>query len=186
MKQTASQTVGPYFRIGLIDGKAQNVLLNEQTLGERIVITGRVLDGDAVPVPDAMLEIWQPDAQGIFNHPTDPLHEQADPHFNGFGRAENHEGGLYRFETVKPGGRDGAAPFINVTIFARGMLTHAMTRIYFDDEATNATDAVLNSVEAERRQTLIATLDNSETTPIYHFDIHLQGDRETVFFEPAF
>lgn len=184
MLQSASQTVGPFFRIGLIYSKAQSNLVNEDTSGERITLTGVVFDGDGQPIPDAMIEIWQPDSNGIYNHPLDPLHEQADSHFHGFGRAENRNEGKYEFKTIKPGGRDGMPPYINVHVFARGMLTHAMTRVYFSDEAANAEDAVLNSVEAERRSTLIATREDSDRGPVYRFDIHMQGEDETVFFNP--
>jgi protocatechuate 3,4-dioxygenase alpha subunit len=185
LNPSASQTVGPYFRIGLIYGQSQNDLLQEKTSGQPIRIIGLVLDGDDQPITDAMVEIWQPDANGIFNHPADPLHDQADPHFRGFGRAENRHGGRYEFKTIKPGGRDGQAPFINVRVFARGMLIHAITRLYFEDEATNAGDPTLNAVDEARRPTLIAALDESGDLPTYTFDIHMQGDRETVFFDPV-
>ncbi len=181
MKQSASQTVGPFFRIGLIYGDPQNDLVQEKTAGERIEITGMVLDGDDQPITDAMVEIWQPDANGIFNHPTDPQHEQADPHFRGFGRAETRKGGVFTFRTIKPGGRDGQAPYVNVYLFSRGMLTHAMTRIYFDDELANAADPVLNSIDSARRHTLIAAREGMST---YRFNIRFQGDDETVFFNP--
>ncbi len=184
MKQTASQTVGPFFRIGLIYSRALNNLVNENISGERITLTGVVLDGDGQPIPDAMLEIWQPDARGIFNHPLDPLHDQADPHFRGFGRAENREAGKYEFKTIKPGGRDGMPPYINVHVFARGMLVHAMTRIYFSDEPDNDRDPALNAVESERRHTLIANREETDGPPVYRFDIHMQGEDETVFFNP--
>ena len=184
MKQSASQTVGPFFRIGLIHSQAQNNLVDEQTAGERITLTGAVYDGEGQPILDAMIEIWQSDAEGIFSHPLDPLHAQADPHFRGFGRAENRDGGRYEFKTIKPGGRNGMPPYINVHIFARGMLIHAMTRIYFSDEPANTGDPVLSSVETERRHTLIATREESEGPPVYRFDIHLQGENETVFFSP--
>jgi protocatechuate 3,4-dioxygenase alpha subunit len=180
--QTASQTVGPYFRIGLIYGEPQNNLVREATAGERIHLTGIVYDRDGVPVPDAMVEIWQPDANGIFAHPQDPRHAEADPHFRGFGRAENREGGVYTFHTIKPGGRDGAAPYINVYVFARGMLIHALTRLYFDDEPATAADPVLASVDPARRHTLIATRQTGDTPATYRFDIRLQGADETVFF----
>ncbi len=182
MKQTASQTVGPYFRIGLIYGKPQNNLWQEQTKGQRILITGQVLDGDNKPITDALVEIWQPDVNGIFNHPSDPLHEQADPHFRGFGRAETRKKGIYTFKTIKPGSRNEQAPYVNVHVFSRGLLIHAMTRIYFSDESANANDPVLNSVTEDRRSTLLATYDKSEEFPTYRFDIHMQGDFETVFF----
>jgi protocatechuate 3,4-dioxygenase alpha subunit len=184
MKQSASQTVGPFFRIGLIYDRAQSNLVNEQTSGVHITLTGVVLDGDGQPIPDAMIEIWQPDANGIFNHPLDPLHEQADPHFRGFGRAESRNAGRYEFKTIKPGRQEGKAPYINVYVFARGMLIHAMTRLYFSDEPANADDPVLNSIESERRHTLIATREQSEGQPVYCFDIHMQGEDETVFFNP--
>ncbi len=184
MKQSASQTVGPYLRIGLIYGKKQTNLVREGTIGEQILITGVVYDGDGVPITDAMIEIWQPDAQGIFNHPNDPRHAEADPTFRGFGRSETHREGMFQFKTIKPGSRDGEAPYINVNVFARGMLVHAITRIYFADEAANDADPVLSALDAQRRQTLIAPRDESGDSPTYHFDIHVQGDRETVFFNP--
>lgn len=184
MKQTASQTVGPYLRIGLIRGRGQNNLVEAETAGERIEITGVVYDANDDPITDAMVEIWQADANGIFNHPNDPLWEQADPNFRGFGRAETSKGGSFTFHTIKPGGRDGSAPYINVHVFARGMLLHTMTRIYFGDEAANEGDPVLETIEAVRRPTLIATREDSDGMPTYRFDIHLQGENETVFFDP--
>jgi protocatechuate 3,4-dioxygenase alpha subunit len=185
MKQTASQTVGPYFRIGLIYGDPQYNLVQDETTGERIEITGRVLDGDGEPIVDAMVEIWQPDANGIYDHPQDPLREQADPHFRGFGRAENLRGGVYRFKTIKPGGRDGNAPYINVHVFSRGLLLQAMTRIYFAGEPANAADPTLNAVDPSRRTTLIAAPHESEKAGVYRFDSHMQGEHETVFFDPV-
>jgi protocatechuate 3,4-dioxygenase alpha subunit len=184
MKQSASQTVGPYFRIGLIYGDRQNDLVKEQTAGERITLTGVVYDGDGELITDAVIEIWQPDANGIFNHPLDPLHEQADPHFRGFGRAETRNLGRYEFKTIKPGSREGQAPYVNVHIFARGMLVHALTRIYFPDEPANDRDPALNAVEPARRETLIAAREQSEGPPVYCFDIRMQGKGETVFFNP--
>lgn len=184
MQQTASQTVGPYLRIGLIYGDSQNNLVNVVTSGEPITITGVVLDGNGDPITDAMIEIWQADANGIFNHPADPLHEQADPHFRGFGRSENHRAGVYEFKTIKPGGRDGHAPYINVHVFARGMLIHAMTRIYFEDESANDDDPVLKSIATDRRYTLIAKREDTGGQTTYRFNINMQGDDETVFFNP--
>jgi protocatechuate 3,4-dioxygenase alpha subunit len=181
-QQTASQTAGPYFRIGLIHEERQNDLVREETAGERISITGVVWDGNGEPVLDALVEIWQADANGIYNHPGDPLGAQAHPHFRGFGRAETRQGG-YEFRTIKPGGRDGHAPYINLHVFARGMLLHAMTRMYFEDEAANAGDPVLSAVDANRRPTLIATHDVNNAAG-YRFDIYLQGEHETVFFDP--
>lgn len=187
LKQSPSQTVGPFFSFALFSG-GENSLVSERTAGERIHIKGQVLDGDGQPVPDALVEIWQADAQGFFNHPADPNHKKADKFFRGFGRSETVGEGFW-FKTVKPGrvaGADGQdqAPHVNVRVFARGMLIHAVTRLYFSDESANETDPVLSSVDPKRRSTLIAQREESEDLPCYRFDIHLQGDRETVFFNP--
>ncbi len=187
LEQTPSQTVGPFFHYGLVQGD-ENVLVNEHTRGERILITGRVLDGDGVALPDAMIEIWQADAGGHFKHPADAQSHAADENFRGFGRADSVNAGAYFFQTIKPGrvaGREGEmqAPHINVRVFARGMLLHADTRLYFSDEPANADDALLNSIDAARRHTLIATRVESNGLPTYRFDIRLQGNDETVFFE---
>ncbi len=187
-KQTPSQTIGPFFHPGLLHG-GENVLVDDLTSGGHIRIVGTVFDGEGKPVPDALLEVWQADAQGFFNHPNDPNCQRADRHFRGFGRAGTVNEGRYEFKTVKPGrvpGRDGEpqAPFINLRIFARGMLIHTYTRLYFSDESANEMDAVLNSVDPERRATLVAVREESPDLPTYRFDIHLQGEDETVFFEP--
>ena len=184
LTQSPSQTVGPFFHDGLILG--ENHLVNEQTRGERITLTGRVLDGDGQPVPDAMIEIWQADAEGIYAHVDDPLHAQADPAFRGYGRADTVDAGRYVFETIKPGavvraGQPVQAPHINVHVFARGMLIHVHTRVYFADVAANDSDAILNAVPAARRDTLLAQRTLGAAT--YTFDIVLQGEHETAFFE---
>jgi protocatechuate 3,4-dioxygenase alpha subunit len=188
LEQTPSQTVGPFFHFGLISGNG-NVLVNDHTVGQRLRLVGAVLDGNSQPVPDALVEIWQADAHGYFNHPADPNQSQADPNFRGFGRADTVDGGRYWFETIKPGrvpGRDGKlqAPHINVRVFARGMLIHALTRLYFADESANATDAVLNAIpDPNWRQTLLATRQDIGGRCTYRFDIRLQGEQQTVFFE---
>jgi protocatechuate 3,4-dioxygenase, alpha subunit len=149
--------------------------------GERIRITGRVLDGAGAPVADAMVEIWQADAQGRYA----TAETRANAAFQGFGRAECDAEGRYRFTTVKPGrvpGPNGAlqAPHINVGLFARGVLRRMFTRIYFADEAANDADPILALVPEDARDTLIAR----QVEPgVYTFDIRLQGDNETVFFE---
>jgi protocatechuate 3,4-dioxygenase alpha subunit len=183
LAQTPSQTVGPFLRIGLIHGENQNVLADEHTAGKRIHLAGIVYDGNGTPMEDALLEIWQADANGIYPHPADPRHNEADSHFRGFGRAQSEHGGSYEFHTIKPDGRDGYAPFFNLHLFARGMLLHAQTRIYFADEPANANDPVLLSVPEERRATLLARLGGEDEIPVYRFDIHMQGEQETVFFE---
>jgi len=190
---TPSQTVGPYFAYGLTaNGKYDwndafsNNLVTADTSGERIRIEGQVFDGDGAVVPDCMLEIWQADAQGRFSDPQD---KRALPNstFKGFGRIGTDAKGAYAFDTIKPGqvaDPDGKpqAPHIVLAVYARGMLLHLYTRIYFDGEAANAADPVLALVPAERRSTLIATR-QAGAANVYHFDVHLQGGNETVFFE---
>jgi len=183
--QTPSQTVGPFFSYGLFFG-GENILVKDQTQGPRIILTGQLFDGDGVPVKDGMIEIWQPDVNGYFNHPTDPNQAKADPNFAGFGRSETTDAGTYRFDTVKPGAipsNDGTAPYINVRVFARGMLIDAVTRIYFADEAATATDPVLAAIDPARRDTLIAQREGSKILTIYRLDIRLQGTNETIFFD---
>ena len=181
-KQTASQTVGPFFKIGLDYGNRNN-MVNDDTQGERIHIRGRVLDGDGQPVDDAMVEIWQADANGVYNHPGDAQQAAADPAFFGFGRAATDDEGWYSFKTIKPGRVGAQAPHLLLHLFMRGMLLHASSRLYFSDE-DNSEDAVLRGVPAERRHTLIGQRNDREGTPTYRFDINMQGPNETVFFEP--
>ena len=146
---------------------------------------GRVLDGEGDPVNDAMIELWQADAQGRYAHPADPRSSNAS--FAGFGRCGTGTDPQNRFvfETVKPGAiAERHAPHINVIVFMRGLLTHAYTRIYFADEVeANAADTVLAQVPAERRSTLMADRSESGGETVYSFDIHMQGPRETVFFD---
>ena len=191
---TPSQTVGPFFKYGLTpDGKYDwndaftNNLVTPDASGERIRLEGRVFDGDGQPVPDAMLEVWQADAQGRF---ADPQDKRVLPNtaFRGFGRCGTDENGAYAFDTIKPGqvaDPDGKpqAPHILLAVFARGMLRHLYTRIYFGDEAANSPDPVLAMVPAERRSTLIAARESGNGNAVYRLDLRLQGDDETVFFE---
>jgi protocatechuate 3,4-dioxygenase alpha subunit len=187
-KQTPSQTVGPFYAIALTR-KAMNVLATEATQGQRIRVEGRVLDGDGQPIPDVMVEIWQANAFGRYNHPDDKQEKPLDQSFTGWGRSGTDENCFFSFETIRPGSVPGAndsvqAPHVNVAIFARGMLTHAYTRMYFADEPANQTDPVLNSIKNKaRRQTLIADREDKDGKTIYRFDIRLQGDNETVFFD---
>jgi protocatechuate 3,4-dioxygenase alpha subunit len=189
---TPSQTVGPYFAYGLTpNGKYQwndafsSNLVTPDTSGDRIRVEGFVYDGDGAFVPDCMLEIWQADAQGRF---ADPQDNRALPNatFKGFGRCGTGAKGEFSFDTIKPGSvpdPDGKpqAPHILMAVFARGMLLQNYTRIYFDGEAANAVDPVLALVPADRRATLIAKRQAGSAT--YRFDIRLQGDDETVFFD---
>ena len=185
---TSSQTVGPFFSPALLREDARrNVLTQPETVGKRIRVEGRVLDGDGLPIPDAMVEIWQANAYGRYNHPADQGRAALDPSFTGFGRSGTDENGGYWFETIYPGpvAFDATrlqAPHINVTLFARGLLNHLVTRIYFVDDPTNASDPVLQRVPEERRATLLAHREQGENAVIYRFDIVLQGENETAFF----
>ena len=186
---TPSQTAGPYFAYALtpagryaISDLATNDLVTDDAAGERITIEGRIRDGDGELVTDAMLELWQADGEGRYPG-ADPALSNA--RFKGFGRCECNADGRYTFRTVKPGpvpGPNGAvqAPHIDVGVFARGILRRLFTRIYFEDEAANAADPILTLVPAERRGTLIAKRTGEGA---YTFDIRLQGENETVFFE---
>lgn len=174
---TPSQTVGPYFRIGLDWPDAWRLAVDD-SVGPRITLRGQMLDGDGVPVTDALIEIWQADSDGRY-------HAARAGGFGGAGRCAVDGHGGFRFETVKPGrvaAPDASlqAPHINVLVMARGLLQQLYTRIYFAaDAALHATDVVLACVPARRRATLIAVPVGDEQV----FDIHLQGERETVFFE---
>lgn len=201
LKETASQTAGPYVHIGLIPKQAgfdifetnfTNILADENTRGERIIIEGRVIDGTGTPLRDALLEIWQANADGRYNHELDRQKSgKVDEGFRGWGRTgTDFDTAVYRFETIKPGvvsGRNGKdmAPHINFWIVARGINIGLNTRMYFSDEQdANAIDPVLNLIEQQpRRKTLIANRDDTGPIPVYRFDIVLQGDGETVFFD---
>ncbi len=187
---TSSQTVGPFFHDGLLRTDARRTLLvAPATTGERIRIAGHVYDGDGVGVPDAMIEIWQANHYGRYNHPSDQRDLPLDPAFHGFGRGATDTAGGYFFETIKPGrvpfdDQRLQAPHICVAVFARGLLNHLLTRLYFADEPANADDPVLRLVPAERQATLLArrgAADENEAV-VYHFEIVLQGVGETVFF----
>jgi protocatechuate 3,4-dioxygenase alpha subunit len=186
LKATSSQTVGPYFRIGL-DWLYTNNLAGEVASGQKIEISGIILDADGQPVPDAILEIWQADAHGKYAHPEDTQEKSADPNFQGFGRIAAAEDGSYRFTTIKPGrvpGPDGnlQAPHIAVSLFMRGLLRRLVTRIYFPDDPANADDFALNLVETSRRATLIARQSSNNSGHLL-WNIVLQGPNETVFFD---
>ncbi len=171
---TASQTVGPFFNFGLTNNAALGCLAQHGAAGERIRLSLRIVDGAGDPAPgDAMVELWQADANGHY--------DQQDSAFHGFGRLETQPDGSCVFETVKPGScGEGCAPHINVVIFARGLLKHLYTRVYFAGDPANDADAVLALVPEARRGTLMA----SEAVPgLWHLDIRLQGEGETVFFD---
>lgn len=196
LKETASQTAGPYVHIGLMPNHSGitgvypadlgTVMVQPAARGTRIRLTGRVLDGTGTPLRDCLVEIWQADASGLYNSPEEKR-RQADPAFTGWGRsATDNDEGRFCFDTLKPGPvpyKDGRpmAPHITLWIVARGINLGLHTRAYFADEtAAKDADPVLQRIEHRHRvQTLMAQ-------PVeggYHFDIHLQGERETVFFD---
>jgi len=200
LKESPSQTAGPYVHIGAtpnwveITGVWEEdlglVLVGPETKGERIIVKGRIFDGSGHPIRDALVEIWQADAEGLYNSPEEKR-GTADPNFVGWGRQPTDgTTGEYRFETIKPGRvpyKDGRpmAPHITFWIVARGINIGLHTRMYFGDEdAANAECPVLARIEHKYRlETLIASRGEENGLPTYTFDIHLQGEKETVFFD---
>lgn len=198
LNETPSQTAGPFVHIGLAPGAAGFDIYQHElgqdiagpnAKGERIRVEGLVIDGTGSPVKDVLIEAWQANAEGIYAHPEHP--GEVEEGFRGWGRViTDFATGNWGFETVKPGctpGRSGSimAPHINLWIVARGINTGLNTRLYFsDEEEANAADPVINLIEWEnRRQSLIATRTDAEGSVLYRFDIRLQGENETVFFD---
>jgi protocatechuate 3,4-dioxygenase alpha subunit len=182
---TPSQTVGPFFQIELTtDEHCVRCIAGPKTRGERAWITFCVLDGDG-PIDDAMLEIWQADSTGKYNHPDDPRPGTPDQGWIGFGRLATGEDGSCVLETIKPGCvryNTVQAPHLMLAVFARGMLKQLFTRVYFSGDPANEADPILSLVPPERRDTLMATPDSARAGH-WHFDLRLQGERETVFFD---
>jgi len=201
LPETPSQTAGPYVHIGLIPNQAgfdifannfSGDIAGPDVAGERIVIEGRVFDASGHAAKDVLVETWQANAAGRYNHPADRQDKPLDPAFRGWARTgTDFETALYRIRTIKPGpvagrrGRKTMAPHISFWIVSRGINIGLATRMYFGDEAAaNASDPVLNIIEQpERRQTLIAARTERDGQAVYTFDIHLGGERETVFFD---
>jgi protocatechuate 3,4-dioxygenase alpha subunit len=196
LKETPSQTAGPYVHIGCVPNFSGivgvypedlgNTMVNDRTKGERITVKGRVFDGSGTPLRDALLEIWQADAEGLYNSPSE-MRGTADPNFTGWGRSPTDmQTGEYVFHTIKPGRvpfRDGRpmAPHITFWIVARGINLGLQTRMYFGDEGeANEADPILSRVEHRMR---VPTLIAPRKGDTYTFDIHLQGDGETIFFD---
>lgn len=200
--QTPGQTLGPFFHQGLLRTKSwfqvprvcedtvdviNHVLVDERTPGKRLRLSGTVYDGQGEPVTDALIELWQADALGRYHHPLQQSEPPVDPAFRGFGRAATDSSGAFFFVTIKPGqvpsARSGVqAPHLNLIVGARGLARHAFTRVYFEGDAELAQDPVLALVPAARRHTLIAARVGASVSD-YRFDVHLQGENETVFFE---
>ncbi|ASP19430.1 protocatechuate 3,4-dioxygenase alpha chain [Antarctobacter heliothermus] len=198
LKETPSQTAGPYVHIGLAPGAAGFDIYEQElgwdiagpnAAGERIRVEGLVIDGTGSPIKDVLLEAWQANAQGVYAHPEGG--GDVEEGFRGWGRViTDFATGEWGFDTVKPGKTPGRnvgtqAPHINLWIVARGINLGLNTRIYFEDEAeANATDPVLNLIEWERRRaTLIAKRSERDGTPVYRIEIRIQGEDETVFFD---
>ena len=181
---TAAQTVGPFVSIGFEKASVPDVA-PAGVAGERVTISGRIVDGDGLPVTDAVIETWQANSYGKYAHPDDAQEKLLEENFKGFGRVLTDAQGGFRLTTVKPGkvaGPDGKeqAPHITVVIFMRGLLKQLMTRIYFADEAANASDPVLSRVRMARRATLMAA---KSADGSLQWNVHLQGPNETVFFD---
>jgi protocatechuate 3,4-dioxygenase alpha subunit len=176
--QTPSQTIGPFFAFALPYDGGPELVAGHSALAIRL--HGTVFDGAGAPIPDAVVEIWQANERGVI--PTAEGSLARDRYtFTGFGRDATTLAGVFNFTTIKPGPVDGKAPYVLVTVFARGLTHHLFTRAYFDDETDlNAADALLSRLPADRRSTLVAVSDGAGS---YRFDVHLQGDSETVFLE---
>jgi protocatechuate 3,4-dioxygenase alpha subunit len=201
LPETPSQTAGPYVHIGLIPMQAGfEIFANNFSgdiaapgvAGERITIEGRVFDGSGHATKDVLIETWQANAAGRYNHPADRQEKAVEATFRGWARTgTDFATGIYRIRTIKPGsaagrkGRKTMAPHVNFWLASRGINIGLATRMYFgDEEAANADDPVLNIIEQpERRKTLIAPRSLRGGEVVYTFDIHLQGERETVFFD---
>jgi len=181
---TPSQTAGPFFHLGLTNTRSVACVAGEGTQGERVWLTFRVLDGDGLPVPDAMIELWQADSNGNYPHHTATAASEL---FRGFGRLATDENGSCTFETIRPGRVPGPneklqAPHINVSVFARGLLKRLSTRAYFAGDPAHAEDPVLALVPESRRATLLAQPDPSRSGG-WTLHIRLRGEDETVFFD---
>jgi protocatechuate 3,4-dioxygenase alpha subunit len=200
IKETASQTAGPYVHIGLIPHQAGfdifaknfgSAIAGPKPAGQRIRIEGHVFDGTGTPIRDVVIETWQANAAGRYNHPADRQNKPLDPDFSGFARTgSDFDTGIYSIDTIKPGVVAGRhcrpmAPHINFWLVARGINVGLNTRMYFADETeANTDDPVLNLIELDvRRKTLLAEPTQRGEILVYRFDIRLQGENETVFFD---
>jgi protocatechuate 3,4-dioxygenase alpha subunit len=171
---TGEATLGPFFPPRYVDEGACDLTAFEgrRAKGEAIEISGRVTQEDGTPLDNLVIEIWQADARGIYRHPADPRHAEADPNFLGWGRAATDRDGRYRFRTIKPGAPEGRAPHVNVMVMYSGLMRILKTTLFFD----LSSDPVLSSVPRERQKLLVAKGN-------YEFDIRLRGENETPFFD---
>jgi protocatechuate 3,4-dioxygenase, alpha subunit len=180
---TGSQTIGPFFHVGPGGSDGLGRLATEDTPGEAIRLRLRVVDGDSVPVPDALIEVWQADACGSYRAPPSSVGGPS-PAFTGFGRLGTNQDGWCTFETIRPGAVAGSdrpqAPHLNVCLFARGLMRHLYTRVYFAGDPALADDPLLSLVPEDRRSTLLAQPGDDGTWSLV---VRLQGEDETVFFD---
>jgi protocatechuate 3,4-dioxygenase alpha subunit len=186
MVPTLWQTVGPYFSLGL-DNFSVPAIAQESTVGRHITVSGSMSDGGNHPIPDAVLEIWQANSGGRYAHPADTQNKSLDAGFRGFGRVATDDEGRFEFTTIQPGRAPGPegkdqAPHLLIGLLMRGLLRRLTTRIYFPDEPSNEEDPILKRVPIVRRKTLL--LERISDHPnSYRWDIHMQGENETVFLE---
>ncbi len=186
-----SQTVGPYFRIGLTGSRATQQIARPHVKGERVKLVVMAFDLEGGPIHDCLIETWQADADGKYNHPDDTQNKPIDPAFRGFGRQATDQNGICSFETIKPGRVPGPkgtlqAPHLAVSVFARGMLNRLATRIYFEGDPANDADPILALVPKQRRGTLLAQTVKAESafeSGAWQFAIRFGGESETVFFD---
>ena len=175
---TGEATLGPFFPPRYVDEGANDltVLEGRKAKGEAIEIRGRVLQEDGTPLENLIVEIWQADAGGIFRHPADPRHAQADPNFLGWGRAATDAEGKFHFKTILPGAPEGRAPHVNFMVMYSGLMRILKTTLFFEE----VSDPVLSAVPSERKKLLVA---KKQSQNIYRFDIRLRGENETPFFD---
>ena len=175
---TGEATLGPFFPPRYVDEGANDLTVFEgrAATGEAIEIQGRVIQEDGAALENLVIEIWQPDAAGIFRHPADPRHAQADPNFLGWGRAATDNQGRYRFRTIRPGAPQGRQPHINVMLMFSGLMRILKTTMFFEE----GKDPVLDAVPDSRKKLLIG---KKSGTSVYTFDIRLSGEGETPFFD---
>ncbi len=178
---TGEATIGPFFPARYVDAGANDLTLLEgrKAKGEAIEISGCVRQDDGTALDNLIVEIWQADAKGIYRHPADPRHADADPDFLGWGRAATDKAGIYTFRTIRPGASEGRAPHINVMVMFSGLMRILRTTMFFPG-AANANDPVYQAVPQARRQLLVA---GEEAPGKYRFDLRLRGEHETPFFD---
>jgi protocatechuate 3,4-dioxygenase, alpha subunit len=184
--ESGSATVGPFFH-SVLPWKGGGEMAKPETKGERVTILGRVLDAEGKPISDAMIEFWQANAAGKYNHPDDKEPGDVDPSFQGFGRVSADADGRFTVHTIKPGrvrglGNSWQAPHINISIFARGVLKRLVTRLYFEGDPANESDPVLALIDDRKRRATVMARKDPKHPGGWHFELNLGGPKETAFF----